>query len=154
MAGVFIMKLTSAECYWKLMMMRQHWFIWLQTMPPYGVTRPQQVKNWEDLTHKGLGKMDAILQRTFSASFFFHEWNVFYFIQISLNFVPDVPIDPSYNASVPYPTIHHSEQKYVHFCSEWCIVRYGTGALWDLWIWSIDNRSTSIEVMASEWIRG
>ena len=31
----------------------------------------------------------------------------------------------------------HSEQKCAHFCSEWSIVAYGTGALWDLWNWSI-----------------
>ena len=43
----------------------------------------------------------------------------------------------SHNAPVPYPTMHHSEQKCAHFCSEWYIVAYGTGALWDLWIWSI-----------------
>ena len=42
----------------------------------------------------------------------------------------------SQNISFPYPTKHHSEQKCAHFCSEWCIVRYGPGALWDLWIWS------------------
>ena len=35
--------------------------------------------------------------------------------------------------------MHHSEQKYAHFCSEWCIVGYGAGALWDLWDWSIGN---------------
>ena len=29
--------------------------------------------------------------------------------------------------------MYHSEQKYAHFCSEWCIVGYGRGALWDLW---------------------
>ena len=39
----------------------------------------------------------------------------------------------SHNAPVPHPTVHHSEQKCAHFCSEWCIVGYGTGALWDLW---------------------
>ena len=44
----------------------------------------------------------------------------------------------SHNAPFPYPTMHHSEQKCSHFCSEWCIVGYGIGALWDLWIWSID----------------
>ena len=33
----------------------------------------------------------------------------------------------------------HSEQKWVHFCSEWSIVGYGTGAFWDLWNWSIQN---------------
>ena len=52
-----------------------------------------------------------------------------------------VPINQSHkstHASVPYPTLHHSEQKCTHFCSEWCIVGYGTGALWDLWIRSID----------------
>ena len=34
-------------------------------------------------------------------------------------------------APVPYPTMQHSEQKCTHFCSEWCIVGYGTGAFWD-----------------------
>ena len=41
---------------------------------------------------------------------------------------------------VPYPTIHHSEQKCAHFCSEWCIVGYETSALWGLWDWSIPCR--------------
>ena len=41
-------------------------------------------------------------------------------------------VHKSHNAHVPYFTRHHSEQKCAHFCSEWCIVRYGTGALWDL----------------------
>ena len=40
----------------------------------------------------------------------------------------------SHNAPVSYPTMHHSESKCAHFCSEWCIVGYGTGELWDLWI--------------------
>ena len=43
----------------------------------------------------------------------------------------------SHNAPVPYPTMHYSEHKCAHFCSEWCIVGYGTGALWDMWDWSI-----------------
>ena len=34
----------------------------------------------------------------------------------------------SQNAPVPYPTMLHSEQKCTHFCSEWSIVGYGTGA--------------------------
>ena len=38
------------------------------------------------------------------------------------------------------PTIHHSEQKCSHFCSEWCSVGYGTGALWDLWDWSFVSK--------------
>ena len=33
----------------------------------------------------------------------------------------------SHNAPVPYPPMHIS-------VSKWCIVRYGTGALWDLWM--------------------
>ena len=41
------------------------------------------------------------------------------------------------NAPVPYPTMHYSEQKCAHFCSEWCIVGYRTGAFWDLWGYSI-----------------
>ena len=43
----------------------------------------------------------------------------------------------SLNAPVPYPTVHHAELKCAHFCSEWCIVGYETGALWDLWIRSV-----------------
>ena len=46
-------------------------------------------------------------------------------------------IHKSQNAPVPYPIMFHSEQKCAHFCSEWSIVGYGTGALWDLWDWSI-----------------
>ena len=42
-----------------------------------------------------------------------------------------LPIDQSHNASVPYLTINHSKQKCAHFCSEWCILGYGTSALWD-----------------------
>ena len=49
----------------------------------------------------------------------------------------------SHNSPVPYPTMHHSEQKCAHFCSEWCIVGYGTGALWDFWEWSIISTQTS-----------
>ena len=33
-----------------------------------------------------------------------------------------------HNVPVSCPTMHHSEQKCAHFCSEWCIVRYETGA--------------------------
>ena len=35
--------------------------------------------------------------------------------------------------------MHHSEQKYAHFCSEWCVVGYGKSALLDLWIWFING---------------
>ena len=34
-----------------------------------------------------------------------------------------------------------------HFCSEWCIVGYGTGALWDLLDWSIDWPCTLLGAM-------
>ena len=33
----------------------------------------------------------------------------------------------SHNSTVPYHTIHHSEQQCAHFCSEWLIVRYEVG---------------------------
>ena len=42
---------------------------------------------------------------------------------------------------VSYPTMHHSEQKCSHFCSEWCIVGYGTDALWDLSDWDVEIHS-------------
>ena len=48
-----------------------------------------------------------------------------------------IPIDQFYksqNAPVPYPTTLHLEQKCAHFCSEWSIMGYGTGAFLDLWI--------------------
>ena len=47
-----------------------------------------------------------------------------------------IPIDvihKSHKTPVPYPTMHYSEQICAHFCSEWCTVAFGTGALWDLW---------------------
>ena len=47
------------------------------------------------------------------------------------------PDSESQNAPVPYPRMLHSEQKCAHFCSEWSIQGYGTGAFWDLWNWSI-----------------
>ena len=49
-----------------------------------------------------------------------------------------------HNVPVPYPKIQHSEQKYAYFCSEWCIVGYGTGALWDLWDWCITWRQNNL----------
>ena len=48
------------------------------------------------------------------------------------------PISQFRQYTCPYPTMHHSEQKCAHFCSEWCIVGYGTGALSELWIWPIN----------------
>ena len=32
---------------------------------------------------------------------------------------------------------HTIEEECAHFCSEWCIVGFGTDAFWDLWIWSV-----------------
>ena len=48
-------------------------------------------------------------------------------------------IHKSHYAPVPYRTMYHPQQKWAH--PEWCIVRYGTGALWDLWDWSIADDS-------------
>ena len=61
----------------------------------------------------------------------------------------------SQNAPVPYPTMLHSEQKCAHFCSEWSIVGYETGAFWDLLIWSIvttsaTSRDPSCDITAIE----
>ena len=50
----------------------------------------------------------------------------------------------THNAPVLYYTMYHSVQKCVHFCSECCIVGYGTRALWDLWIRSIKLVSASL----------
>ena len=55
----------------------------------------------------------------------------------------------SQNAPVLYPTMLYSEQKCAHFCSEWGIVGYGTGAFWDFWIWSIVRGHR--EVIWTEW---
>ena len=48
-----------------------------------------------------------------------------------------------HNTAVPHPTMHHSEQKCAYFFSTWCIVGYGTGALWDFWDCSNTRRSSS-----------
>ena len=47
--------------------------------------------------------------------------------------------------------MHHSEQKCAYFCSEWCIVGYGTGTLQDLLIWLVylNNLSLLGHFMAS-----
>ena len=52
-----------------------------------------------------------------------------------------VEMHKSHNVPVPYPTMHHSEQKCAHFCSEWCIVEYEADALWisDVILPAIDN---------------
>ena len=49
----------------------------------------------------------------------------------------------SHDALVPYPTIHHSEQKCSHFCSEWCIVVYGQVHIPQ---YTIQNRNVYISV--------
>ena len=55
-------------------------------------------------------------------------------------------IHKSHNAPVPYPKILHSEQKCAHFCSEWSILGYETGAFWDLWNWSILSHGSMMSV--------
>ena len=57
-------------------------------------------------------------------------------VLFSIKFWPIDQFNKSHNAPAIYPTIHHSEQKCAHFCSEWRFVGYGTGASWDLWDWS------------------
>ena len=53
-------------------------------------------------------------------------------------------INKSHNAPVPYPTMHHSGEKCAHFCSEWCIVGYETGKLWDLGDWPVLIKSLAL----------
>ena len=57
----------------------------------------------------------------------------------------------SQNASIPYPTMLHSEQKCAHFCTEWSIVGYGTGAFWDLWIRSIRTSASTVMTNFVPW---
>ena len=39
--------------------------------------------------------------------------------------------------------------KYAHFCSDWSIVGYETGAFWDLWNWSIANIARALLIQLS-----
>ena len=84
-----------------------------------------------------------------------HKWTYYHFFYTLLNFTQLVftylpsnlqllidLINKSQNAPVPYPTMLHSEQRCAHFCSEWSIVGYGTGAFWDLWNWFIQLAQT------------
>ena len=43
--------------------------------------------------------------------------------------------------------------EYTHFYSEWCIVGYGTGALWDLWDWSVAINTTIIKLTDCQLVR-
>ena len=48
--------------------------------------------------------------------------------------------DNSHNAPFPYPTIHYIGTEMFTFLFQCGVfVRYGTGALWDDWDWSIDR---------------
>ena len=58
-------------------------------------------------------------------------------IRFHTNFIATDQSPKFHNAPVPYPTMHESEQKCVHSCSELYNVRYGTDALWYLWDWPI-----------------
>ena len=43
-------------------------------------------------------------------------------------------IQISQNPPASYPTMIHSEQKFIYFSFEWSIVGCGISAFWDLWI--------------------
>ena len=47
------------------------------------------------------------------------------------------------------PTMHNSKLKYAHFCSKWCIVGYGAGALWHLRDRSIRTSYTGRDQMTA-----
>ena len=58
----------------------------------------------------------------------------------------------SHNASVPYPTIHHSG----HISgSELCFVGHRTDGLWGLWIWSIEapfSQRNTFDITSALWM--
>ena len=58
----------------------------------------------------------------------------------------DLPINKPQDWPLPNPTMHHSEQKCAHFCSEWHIVKYGTAALWDLYYRFIPCQSQTAQI--------
>ena len=93
--------------------------------------------------------MTTILQTTFLNAFSFTE-NFPTLIHNSMNVISDGAVDQihkSHNALIPDPSMHHSVQKCAHFCSEQCIVVHWTGASWDLWDWSNDNKPLTEPVM-------
>ena len=61
----------------------------------------------------------------------------------------------SHDAFDKCPTIHHFVTKmctHMHMSvTKWCIVRYGTGALWDLWIWSTQWGMSPLSVLLSRY---
>ena len=57
----------------------------------------------------------------------------------------------SHNAPVSHPTMHHSQQKCVYFCSEWCIAGYERGALWDFGDGSSLSKVLTIVVPYRTW---
>ena len=59
-------------------------------------------------------------------------WEFSFFDTNELELTIDL-ISKYHNVPVPYPTMHHSEQKCAHFCSEWCIVGRRTSGRWYLW---------------------
>ena len=70
--------------------------------------------------------------RSLGQVLWFNFWNI---LQPRYYTVSVLKIDQCYKshcALTPYPTMHRLEQICAHFCSEWCIVGYGTSALRDL----------------------
>ena len=86
----------------------------------------------------------------------------------------------SHRAPAPYPTMHHSEQKYAYFRSEWCLVGCGTHRIsedgtwnkkylvayhpfskihrkipkaWDRWLPAISNAEPLAKILAISLIR-
>ena len=51
--------------------------------------------------------------------------------ELPTSFRYSASIENIHAAPVPYLTMYHSEQKCAYSCSEWCIVGYETGVLWD-----------------------
>ena len=65
-----------------------------------------------------------------------------------INFSKAVTIDlfhKSHNVTVPYPTMHHQEQKCAHICSEWCMVdmeQVHCGRICETGLWTSHSSSS------------
>ena len=86
-------------------------------------------KRWHIFTHCVLNNMANILQTTFwKVVYYFAKKNGRSLIEIALRFVSRVLIVRQWFSNESVIVVH---------CTEWCIVGYGPGALWDMWIRSI-----------------
>ena len=106
--------------------------LWAGNSPVTGEFPAQMASNEENVSiwwrhHDCVNRCGLIINEVL-----WHSFNVMFTWFVSIDVTHKSP-----NAPVPYRTMLHPEQKYVHYSSEWSIVGYGTGAFWDLWNWFI-----------------